>query len=123
MLLDTPAWIEFFIKSREGEGVNEILKNENCYTAITSIAEVSNWAAKENKDPEELISYVKTLSQIIDLTETISAKAGELNLRRKAVEKNWGMLDSFILATAQIYNLKTLTKDRHFKDLPDVELL
>lgn len=123
MLLDTSAWIEFFIKSPQGEKVKEYLKNENCYTNMTSLAEISNWASKQNKNPEELIIFVKTLTQLVELSETISSKAGELNFQRKKVESNWGMLDSFILATAQIYNLNILTKDRHFKDLPNVELL
>lgn len=90
---------------------------------MTSIAEISNWAAKQNKNTEELIGFVKSLTQMIELSDRISARSGELNFQRKKIERNWGMLDSFILSTAQIYNLKILTKDRHFKDLPNVELL
>ncbi len=123
MLLDTSAWTEFFIKSSEGEKVKESIKNQNCYTSMTSIAEISNWAAKQNKNTEELIGFVKSLTQMIELSDRISARSGELNFQRKKIERNWGMLDSFILSTAQIYNLKILTKDRHFKDLPNVELL
>ena len=123
MLLDTSAWIEFFIKSEEGKKVNKLLESDSCFTVMTSIAEIYNWAWKENRYPEKLIGYVKSLTQLIDLTENIASRAGELNFQRKKIEKNWGMLDSFILAVAQIYNLKILTKDRHFKDLPNVELL
>ncbi len=123
MLLDTSAWIEFFIESDKGNIIRQRLKDESCSTSIVSIAEISSWAVKQNKDGMELAKCVTELSQILDLTEKISFLAGELNVQRKKAEKNWGMLDSFILATAQIYGLKILTKDSHFKDLPNAEIL
>ena len=123
LLLDTSAWIEFFIKSNKGENVKHYLKTKSCYTSIISIAEISNWAIKQNLDGKELIKYVIELTQILNLTTKISLLAGELNFQRKKVKKNWGILDSFILATAQIYNLKILTKDSQFKNLPNLEML
>ena len=57
------------------------------------------------------------------MDEEIIVSAGKLNYERKKIVKNWGMLDSFILATAQVYDLKILTKDSHFKDLPNIQLL
>jgi predicted nucleic acid-binding protein len=47
----------------------------------------------------------------LGLNELIVILAGKINYERKRIEKNWGMMDSIILATAQIYNLKVLTKD------------
>lgn len=84
---DTSAWIEFFIKSTEGEKVKMCLKNENCYTVITSIAEISNWALRHGRDAKELIGYVESLTRIID------------------------------------FKGKRQKKSRHFKDLPNAELL
>jgi len=43
--------------------------------------------------------------------------AGEINLRRKAEKKGWGMADSPILATAMIMSAKIATGDRHFEGL------
>ena len=43
--------------------------------------------------------------------------------QRKRVEADWRMIDSIILVTTQLYNVETLTKDNHFKDLPNVEIL
>ena len=123
MMLDSSAWIEFFIESNKGDIVRHHLRDHSCYTSIVSIAEISNWALKQNRDGRELIKYARELSQILDLTEKIAFLAGELNFQRKKIEKNWGMLDSFILATAQTYNLKVLTKDSQFKDLQTAELL
>lgn len=123
LLLDTSAWIEFFIKSKQGEKVRSYLKTENCYTSIVNIAEISNWAAKQKLDGRELVSYIIELTQVLNLTMKIAFLAGELNFQRKKFVKNWGLVDSVILSTAQIYNLKILTKDSQFKNLPNVELL
>ncbi|MBI2583827.1 MAG: PIN domain-containing protein [Candidatus Aenigmarchaeota archaeon] len=123
MLLDTSAWIELFIKSGKGERVRERLKRESCYTSIISMAETANWAEKQNLDGKELVKLITELSQILHLTSDIAFLAGELNFKRKKTEKKWGMMDSLILATAQVYGLKILTKDPQFMDLPDAEIL
>ena len=122
-LLDTSAWIEFFIKSDKGEKVGNYLKTKPCYTTMVSLAEISNWASKNNLDADKFVKFVTGLTQILDLSESVSILAGKLNFQRKRVNKNWGMLDSFVLASALIYGLIILTKDHHFRDLKKVEIL
>ena len=123
MILDTSSWVEFFIKSEKGELVKRILKNEECYTCIVTIAELSNWALRENQDGKELIKFVLSSTKLLDLNPEISFLAGKLNFNRKKTIKNWGMADSLILSTALFYNLKIPTKDNHFKDLENAEML
>ncbi|MHB1830327.1 MAG: PIN domain-containing protein [Candidatus Micrarchaeaceae archaeon] len=123
MLLDTSAWIEFFIGSAKGKRVREILDKEDCYTSIVSLAEVTNWALKEDREVPFLINTIKQSSNVIELDEDISVLAGKLNFERKRINKKWGMLDSFILASGSIYGLKILTKDGDFRDLPGMERL
>ena len=123
MLLDTSAWIEFFIGSPEGRQVRKVLEEQDCYTCISSLAEITNWAIKEEADALYLIKTVKQLSTIIAIDEDTAVLAGRLNNERKKTVRKWGMLDSFILATGTLYGLKILTKDRDFMGLPDVETL
>ena len=49
--------------------------------------------------------------------------AGEINHRRKAEKKGWGMADSLILATARVSSAKVVTGDRHFEGLTDAILV
>lgn len=123
MLLDTSAWIEFFIGSDKGRRVKEVLSIAECYTSIVSLAEVTNWALKEKRDTKFLINAIGQLSTVIKLDEDITVMAGQLNFERKKTNKKWGMIDSFILATAMIYNLTILAKDPDYKDLEAVEML
>ena len=125
MLFDTSAWIEFFQGTEKSKIVENILKTEENFTSEITFAEVVNWCFK-NKIEDKIQAYIEGIkkgSKILKLDESIIVLAGQLNFDRKKIEENWGMLDSFILATAQIYSLKILTKDAHFKDLPNVEIL
>ncbi len=123
MLFDTSAWVEFFIKSEKGETVKSILKAKECYTSIVTLAEISNWAMKQNLDGKELAQFIVNSSKVLNLNFYMSFLAGELNFKRKKTVKNWGMIDSIILSTALFYDLKILTKDSHFKGLGNVEML
>lgn len=124
MLFDTSAWIEFFQGTQKGKKVRQFLKAEENFTNIVSFAEVINWCLRDKLENRinSYIEGVKKGSEIIDLDEKIITLAGRLNYERKKFVKNWGMMDSFILATL-LYDLKILTKDLQFKDLQNVEIL
>ncbi len=125
MLFDTSAWIEFFQGTERGKKVQEPLKNEENFTCIVTFAELINWCLR-NRLENKITSYIKTIkqgSELIDLDETMVTLSGRLNYERKMVVKDWGMMDSFILATSLVYDLKILTKDLHFKDLSNAVIL
>ena len=123
MLLDTSAWIEFFIGSRKGSRVKDVLTSDDCYTSIVTLAELSSWSLKEGQDTKRLIDTVKELSSVIELDEDISVLAGKLNFEGKKSSKKWGMIDSFILASGMIYGLRILTKDNDFRHISSAEIL
>jgi predicted nucleic acid-binding protein len=123
MLLDTSAWIEFFDGTKQGARVREVLTKETCYTSIVSISELVNWSCKEKNDTEFLVNAVGDLSIVVDLNNDIAVLAGKLNFERKKTNKKWGIMDSFVLATAMYYYLKILSKDPDFGDLQNVEIL
>lgn len=125
MILDTSAWVELFEDTEKSEQVTEALRKGNCFTSIVTVAETAEWCAKkglQNKT-SDYIELIKTGSTLLGLDESISRMAGELNRERKKAGKKWGMIDSIIVATAQVYGLKILTKDNGFRDLPDAEVL
>lgn len=125
MLLDTSAWIELFQETEKTALVKEVLETKENFTSAITFAEIVYWCSKnglDNKIPLYL-DGIRNGSIILDLNETLIIYAGKLNCERKKIVKNWGMADSLILATAILYDLKILTKDSHFKDLENVEIL
>ena len=125
MIIDSWAWIEFLKYTEKGRKVEGFLFNERCYTCLTSLAEIMEWTLKNGlqKRIETIKDKIKTASTIINLNEQAATLAAEINYQRKKSIKNWGIMDSFVVATSIITNLKILTGDDHFKDLPNVEML
>ncbi len=123
MLLDTSAWVEFFIGSKKGARVKEVLSSDICYSSIVTLAELTNWSLRERQETKHLVDTVKELSNVIGMDDDISILAGRLNFERKKSNRKWGMLDSFVLASGAIYGLDILTNDSDFRDVPGVEIL
>ncbi len=123
ILLDTSAWVELFLGTEKGKKVERVLTAERCYTSISTLSELSNWALRERLEPDPFIDKVRKTSLVIRLDEEVAILAGRLNFERKKISKKWGMLGSFILAIGLIYNLRILTKDSDFKDLVSAEIL
>jgi predicted nucleic acid-binding protein len=125
MLLDTSAWVEFFMNTSKREKVWAVLKANECFTSLITLAEISNWCWRNNlkEQIEPYVEGIKANSKILGLDEEILLNAGKLNYERKILVKDWGMVDSVLLSTAQVYGLGILTKDFDFSDLPNVEIL
>ena len=124
MILDTSAWVEFIEGTKRGQEVKAVLEREENFTSIVTISEITQWCLRNGRENvAATIDEVKRISQILPLTETISIGAGKLNHERKKAGKKWGMIDSMIVATAQAYDLRILTKDYAFRDLPVAQIL
>ncbi len=124
MLLDTSAWVEFLLGTEKGAKVRKIIREKELFASIATVPELVQWCLRYNLATiEEAVEAIKQNSQILALTEEIGIRAGELNYERKKAGKKWGMMDSIIAATAQIYGLNILTKDNGFRDLADAEVL
>lgn len=116
MLLDTYAWVEYFRGTAKGGKVKKILKERQCFTSAISLAELSQWIAKEKLDSGKILDTVKKISVIINLDNDILEAAGRINHQKKLKIKNFGMIDAIILATSKAYELGVVTGDRHFAE-------
>ena len=125
MIVDSWAWIEFLKKTESGIKVKGFLLNNDCYTCLSTLAEIADWAFRNGLGSkiEGIKNQIKFVSTLIDLDEDIAMIAGEINYQRKKTVKNWGMMDSFVLATANVANLRILTGDKQYEDLTNVEML
>lgn len=79
------------------------------FSSVVSIAEIEEWALKNNKDSDYYISILINSSHIIEINEEIAKVAGKIN--------NWGMMDDIIYSCARTYDFGIVTGDHHFKDL------
>jgi predicted nucleic acid-binding protein len=62
-------------------------------------------------------------SQIVSINEEISKEAGVLHAEMRKTEKDFGLADAYVLATAKRLKAKVLTGDPHFKSVGEAVLI
>ena len=123
MLLDSSALIEYFIKGEKSHKIVEILNREDCQLSMVSLAEVCDVLLRHGHNPIEMLDNIRRVCDIVEISTDISMLAGKLNFERKITERRWGMMDSFVLATAILNNWMVLTTDNDFAGLDNAEVL
>ena len=124
-VIDAYAWIEYLIGSEMGIKVNEILEQDNVevYTCAVTVAEVISKVAREKQDVEKAYDLLLSNSQIVNADEGLSKNTGVLHAEMRQTEKDFGLADAYVLATARKLKSKVLTGDPHFKDLKEAVMI
>lgn len=122
-VIDSFAWIEYFVGSEAGEVAKNYIENGDIITPSIVIAELSNKYAKLKEDFTTKLKFITLKSRIVTLNEDIAVLAGIINVERKKVERRWGLADSIILATARINKASIITGDKHFRDLKEESVM
>lgn len=123
LLIDTSAWIEYFVGSETGEKVSEYLKNEEILTSVISLLELSYKADKEGWNIKNYLNFIKIRSQVIGVKESAIIEFGKIYNLARSKEKSFGFADAIILLTARAEKAQILTKDNHFKGFENTILL
>ncbi|MBY9018374.1 MAG: PIN domain-containing protein [Candidatus Lokiarchaeota archaeon] len=124
-LLDTYAWVEYFIGSDEGKIVKKLIELDKINTSIISIAELSDKYYREGltDEWEERYKFIVSKSNIILCTMEIAKNAGPRKWElRKTIEKI-GLADAIIIETALQKELVIVSGDPHFKSLDNILFL
>jgi predicted nucleic acid-binding protein len=128
IVIDTYAWIEIFIGSKEGEGAKEILQSaEEIYTPDVVIAEVARKYFREGVSEEvilERLTVMEETSEVISIDKNIAVESAKcyLELVEKAKMRRLkppSLFDAIMLATAKSLGAKLITGDEHFKEIDE----
>lgn len=124
-VIDAYAWIEYLIGSESGAEVNTILEKETneIYTCAVTVAEVISKVAREGRDVKVAYDVLVNNSQVINVDEELSKETGLLHAEMRKTEKDFGLADAYVLATARKLKSKVLTGDTHFKSVKEAVLL
>ena len=122
-VVDSYAWIEYFMGTRMGETVKSLIENsEEKFTPTICLAEVYGKTLKV--ESQELAkkqrAYIKEKSALVFLDETIAVESARLNVKMRKEIDGWGLADSIVYATATIKKAEVVTGDEHFKKLENV---
>ena len=124
-VIDAYAWIEYLIGSDTGAKVYAILEKETneTYTCAVTVAEVVSKVAREGKDIKVAYDVLLSNSKVINADEELSKDAGLVHAEVRKTEKDFGLADAYVLATARKLKSKVLTGDPHFKNMKEAILI
>ena len=123
VLFDTYAWVEYFLGSTKGKIVEKILEQNEVLTPVIVLIELSCKAARERWNFNKQLEFIKAKSLILDIGEKVILKTGSVYLKMRSNIKDFGFIDSIILATSMIEMADIVTGDKHFRNLNNVKYL
>ena len=124
-IIDSYAWIEYFIGSEKGEVLKKLfLDNRNKFLTVECcLAEIKGWAIRNKEDFDRLIKIIKANSNIIQVTELNWIEAAKERFEQRKIQKDFGLIDAVILTKQKELNSKVISGDRHFKNLKNIIFL
>ena len=124
-LIDSNAWIEYFLGSEKGGLLKKLFEVESnkFFTVECSLAEIKEWCIKNDKDFGSKLEIIKANSNKIKINESDWVKAAVEKIDQRKSEKDFGLIDAVILVKAKESKLVIITGDSHFRKLNDVLFL
>ena len=123
IIFDSYAWIEYFLGTDKGKIVESYFEKEKIITPSIVLVELSCKAEKENWNFKEYLTFIKSKSQIIGMSEEIIIKCGKIYHYEKSRKKKFGIIDAIMLTITRNLNSKILTGDRHFSDIKEAVMI
>src|ERR1700733_9484890 len=105
VIFDAYAWVEYALDSPKAETVARMLESSSeAFTPASVLAELKESMLRHGLRPSlirRVLTFVRSRTIIAEIDAEIAEVAGETNFKQKKKKvKNWGMLDSFVLAVA-----------------------
>jgi predicted nucleic acid-binding protein len=122
-LVDSSAWIDYFLANEPGEKVKAFLEGKNnvCFTSALSVAEVTIKLKKAELDYSSAFSTMKSISTILPIDDSVSFDSALLYVEKRKKLKDIGIVDVILMIQARRDHLTIITGDRdHFKDEKNV---
>ncbi len=112
VLVDSWAWIEYFKGTTAGEKARRCIEgDEKVIVSAINVAEVRLFLLRHKRAEEgKLIRFLLNTSFPVPISTEIALQAAEAKH-----EKNFGMADAIVLATAKLHDAKIVTGDDDFK--------
>ena len=123
VLFDTYAGVEYFLGTTKGKIVEKILEQNEVLTPVIVLVELSCKAARERWNFNKQFEFIKAKSLILDIGEKVILKTGSIYLKMRLKIKDFGLIDSIILATSMIEMADIVTGDKHFRNMNNVKYL
>ncbi|MHA1833493.1 MAG: type II toxin-antitoxin system VapC family toxin [Candidatus Baldrarchaeia archaeon] len=122
-VIDSYAWIEYFMGTKAGEKVRPIIDGlDEKITPTICLAEVYAKILEVENDEvaEKMRTFIKEKSALAPLDEKVAVESAKIDCKMKKKVKGWGLADSIVYATGLTKDAEIVTGDEHFKKLENV---
>jgi predicted nucleic acid-binding protein len=127
MLLDSSVIVEIFRSPSSSKHFKAVMKeigDEEVFVSIVQLAEIADWAVRNQVPPKDRVTAIKDFARIVPLDEQICLDASTVKHRRREQSYiDFGLLDAIILATARSIGQRVLTFDKDFTGENDCTVL
>ena len=124
MMLDSFAWMEYFMGTEKGEKVREIVESDTIlYASPVILAEIYSKSQRVDGSGKERVEFILNRCVVVEFDDEIGVEAGRIHAEMKSRVRDFGMIDALIIASARKRGLKILTGDKHFEHFENVVML
>ena len=118
-LIDSSAWIDYFIGSDRGLKLNTLLftETDTFFTIEPCLAEIHAWSIKHHLDFSVFLSIIRANSELLSLSEQNWIDAGKERYEQRKKQKDFGLIDATLVVKQKEINCKIVSSDVHFRQL------
>ena len=124
-IVDAWAWIEYFAGSKKGSVLKKILENKNnrFITMDCTLSEVKSYCLRTDTDFNSSANIIKRNSIVLPVLLDNWLEASEVKHEMREKFKDFGLIDSILIAKQKEHNCQIISGDRHFKGLRNVKYI
>jgi predicted nucleic acid-binding protein len=123
-VIDSSAWIEYFMGTDKGRKVQEYIIEDNLiYITGLIVAEVTLKFMKENISTEHVELSLTSIAQLIMFDFQLGIATAEIYLQQRKKNNKFGLSDAHIAAAAKHYDAKIITFDTDFTGITNAIIL
>ena len=121
-IVDSWAWIEYFTGSKSGLKLKILVDNKNhkFITMECTLSEVNGYCLRTGSDFDRLNGIIKKNSVMLPVTSDIWLKAAETKHEIRKKIKDFGLIDSILVAKQKELNCMIISGDEHFKNMKKI---
>ena len=122
-VIDSYAWLEYFMGTVAGKKAREIIESSEHekLTPTICLSEIYTKVLRGEglRMAEVQRAFIKLRSALVPLNEEIAVESAKIDVEMKKKVKGWGLADSIVLSTAKLKKAKVVTGDEHFRNLEE----
>lgn len=121
-LVDSWAWIEYFIGSKEGLALKRLLDNKNnkFVTMECTSSELKSYCLRTSNDFKQMYGVLKRNSIILPVLANHWLEAAEIRHEVRKKVKDFGLIDALLVSKQNELKCQIVSGDRHFKGMKNV---